>query len=155
LEIFVDLYIPQGVALIRNEQCYLLSEEGIVLENLCTEDVENCCKNYASEKSLYIFSSSEVDVSDIENGKVKLLVMDSMSKIIKVINTYGYTIKQIDLSSSVLEITLDSGQLFRFSMIDDLDIQLERYIAVANRVKSDNITFSSIDFRFERPVLKN
>jgi len=155
LEIFVDVYIPKGVALIRDEQCYLLSEEGIVLENLCSEDIKNCCKNYASERSIYTFTSSEVDTSDIENGKQKLLVMDSMAKVIKVINTYGYVIKDINLSSSVLDITLDSGKLFRFSMIDDLDVQLERYIAVANRVKSDNIVFTSIDFRFERPVLKN
>lgn len=155
LEIFVDLYIPQGVALIRDEQCYLLSEEGVVLENLCSEDIVNCCKNYSSEKSLYTFTSSEVDISDIDDGKQKLLVMDSIAKVIKVISTYGYVIKNINLGNSVLDITLDSGKLFRFSMIDDLYVQLERYIAVANRVKSDNITFTSIDFRFERPVLKN
>ena len=155
LEIFVDLYIPQGVALIRDEQCYLLSEEGIVLENLCEEDVVNCCKNYASEKSIYILSSPEVDVSDIENGKEKLLVMDSISKAIKVINTYGYVIKQITLNNSVLEIITDQSKVFRFSLVDDLAIQLERYIAVANRIKSDNIDFTSVDFRFERPVLKN
>lgn len=155
LEIFVDLYIPQGVALIRDEQCYLLSEEGIVLENICEEDIVNCCKNYASEKSIYVLSSSDVDVSDMENGKEKLLVMDSISGVVKVINTYGYTIKQISLSNSVLEVTTDQSKIFRFSLGDDLTVQLERYIAVANRIKSDSLEFTSVDFRFERPVLKN
>ncbi len=155
LEIFVDVYIPKGVALIRNEQCYLLSEEGIVLENLCSEDIENCCKNYASEKSLYILTSSEVDASDMGNGKEELLVMDSIGRVIKVVETYGYTIRGITLNNSVLEITLDNQKIFRFSLTEDLNIQLERYIAVANRIKSDSIEFSSVDFRFERPVLKN
>jgi cell division septal protein FtsQ len=155
LEIFVELYVPKGVALIRDEQCYLLSEEGIVLENLCEEDIANCCRNYASEKSIYLFSSSEIDVSDIENGKEKLFVMDSISKVIKVVNAYGYVIKQISLSNSVLEIVIDQNKLFRFSLGDDLTTQLERYIVVANKIKSDNLDFKSVDFRFERPVLKN
>ncbi len=155
LEIFVDVYMPKGVALIRNEQCYLLSEEGIVLENLCEEDIENCCKNYASEKSLYILTSSEVDASDLGNEKEKLLVMDSIGRVIKVVETYGYVIKGITLNNSVLEIILDTNQVFRFSLTEDLDIQLGRYIAVANRIKSDSIEFISLDLRFERPVLKN
>jgi len=155
LEIFVDLYRPASTALIRETECYLLSDEGIVLDMICQEDTVNCCKAYATAQSLYLFTSSEVDSSSRENGKQELLIMENIYKAVKVIQTYGYEISAISLKDMVLEITLKTAQTFKFSMSEDLDLQLERYIAVANRVKSDNLKFKSIDFRFERPVLKN
>jgi len=155
LEIFVDLYRPASTALIRDTECYLLSDEGIVLDMICQEDTVNCCKAYATAQSLYLFTSSEVDSSSRENGKQELLIMENIYKAVKVIQTYGYEISAISLKDMVLEITLKTAQTFKFSMSEDLDLQLERYIAVANRVKSDNLKFKSIDFRFERPVLKN
>jgi hypothetical protein len=155
LEMFVDLYNPASTALIRETECYLLSDEGIVLDTICKEDTVNCCKNYASEHSLYIFSAAGVDSSYNSEGKQELLIMGNIYKIVKVTKTYGYEIKNISLVGNVLEITLKTDQVLRFSMTEELDLQLERYIAVANRVKSDNLEFKSIDFRFERPVLKN
>lgn len=155
LEIFVNLYNPASTALIRDVECYLLSDEGIVLDTICKEDTSNCCKNYASENSLYLFTSADVDSSYNSGGKQELLIMENINKIVKVVNTYGYDIKSISFVESILEITLKTDQTFKFSMTEDLELQLERYIAVANRVKSDNLEFKSIDFRFERPVLKN
>jgi len=155
LEVFVNLYKPTSTALLRDSECYLLSEEGIVLDTICKEDTANCCKAYATEHSLYVFTSSEVDSSNTENGKQALMVMENIYKVVKVVNTYGYEIQSISLDSMILEVTVKTDQVFRFSMSEDLDLQLERYIAVANRVKSDNLKFKSIDFRFERPVLKN
>jgi hypothetical protein len=89
------------------------------------------------------------------NGKQGLLIMESIYKVVKVVNTYGYEIKNILFVDNILEITTKTDKIFKFSMSEDLDLQLERYISVANRVKSDNLEFKSIDFRFERPVLKN
>jgi len=155
LEIFVKLYRPASTALIRETECYLLSNEGIVLDTICKEDVVNCCKAYANDHSLYLFTSAEVDSSYTANGKQELLIMENIYKVVKVINTYGYEIKSISLNDNVLDITTKTDQIFKFSMSEDLNLQLERYIAVANRVKSDNLEFKSIDFRFERPVLKN
>lgn len=155
LEVFVEVYQPKSVAYIRNQSCYILSEEGYALEQICKDDTQNCCTQYAKDKNLYLFTSADVDISTSDNGKQKLLVMDEISETVKVVETYKYNISTIALNNSVLEITLDSGQIFRFSMTEDLETQLERFIAVANRVKSDNLEFKSIDFRFERPVLKN
>jgi cell division septal protein FtsQ len=155
LEVFVDLYRPASTALIRDSECYLLSGEGIVLDTICKEDTVNCCKNYSTDHSLYLFTSAEVDSSTMENGKQELIIIESIYKVVKVINTYGYEIKGITFVSNILEITTKTDQSFKFSMAEDLDLQLERYISVANKVKSDNLEFKSIDFRFERPVLKN
>jgi len=155
LEIFVNIYRPASTALLRETECLLLSEEGVVLDTICKEDTVNCCKNYASDHSLYIFTSSDVDSSPLVSGKQGLLIMEDIYKAVKVINTYGYEIKGITFVSNILEITTKTDQVFKFSMSEDLDLQLERYISVANRVKSDNLEFKSIDFRFERPVLKN
>lgn len=155
LEIFVNIYEPSSAAYIKNQSCYILSEEGYVLENICKEDTQNCCLKYATDNSIYSFTSQNVDISTEGSGKQKLMIMDNISNVTKVVRAYKYNIKNVTLSDSILEITLDSGQLFRFSIAEELDIQLERFIAVANKVKSDNLEFKSIDFRFERPVLKS
>lgn len=154
LEIFVKLYQPSNTAYLREKDCYVVSNEGYVLKQICQEDIANCCKKYANDNKIYIFSSSDTDISAASNGKQELLIMGQLSNIAKVINTFGYTISSVTLNSSILEVNISSGQLFRFSMADDINVQLERFIAVANRVKSDNLEFKSIDFRFERPALK-
>lgn len=155
LEIFVNIYRPASTALLRETECHILSGEGVVLDTICKEDTVNCCKNYATDHSLYIFTSSDVDSSPLASGKQGLLIMEDIYKVVKVINTYGYEIKGVTFVSNILEITTKTDQVFKFSTSEDLDLQLKRYISVANRVKSDNLEFKSIDFRFERPVLKN
>jgi len=154
LEIFVEIYKPVCTAYLHSNSCYLLSEEGYVLNQICEEEVENCCKQTAETNNIYMFSSSDTDISPNDSGKQTLIILENVSKITKVIMVYDYAIEGITLNGSILEVTLNTGQVFRFNMSDNLDIQLERYIAVANRVKSDNLEFKSIDFRFERPVLK-
>jgi len=154
LEIFVEIYKPVCTAYIHEQNCYLLSEEGYVLDQICKEDTANCCREYANTNNVYMFSSSDTDISPNDSGKQTLIILENISKITKVVKTYNYTIKTITLNGSILEITLDTDQIFRFNMADDLNIQMERYIAVANKVKSDNLEFKSIDFRFERPVLR-
>jgi cell division septal protein FtsQ len=154
LEVFVSIYQPATAAYIKGESCYLLSEEGYELDQICSNDTQNCCTKYASDHNIYLFSSSDVDISS-ETGKKQLLIMSDISKISKTIEVYKYEISKISLNDSVIEVDLNSGQSFSFSMSEDIDTQLERFIAVANKIKSDNLEFKSIDFRFERPVLKN
>ena len=81
--------------------------------------------------------------------------MDSISKVIKIVNSLGYDIKTVTLSGDILEIKLTSDNIVRFSVDEDLDTQLERFVIVAGKIKSDKIKFKSLDVRFERPVIKN
>ncbi len=155
LEIFVEIYTPELLSVLNTDQCYVLSSEGIMLERVCEGEANDCCMAYVETNKLYLLTSSSVDISKLENGKEKLLVMDSISKVIKIVNSLGYDIKTVTLSGDILEIKLTSDNIVRFSVDEDLDTQLERFVIVAGKIKSDKIKFKSLDVRFERPVIKN
>jgi len=90
LVIMLDLFSPKFVALIGTEKCSLLSLEGIVLEELCleSEDITNCCTEYVKDTSYSFFKSEEMDFADITSGKRSLLVIDTISKMIKIVHDW-------------------------------------------------------------------
>lgn len=153
--LFIDIYKPKSVAYVKSNKCYLLSSEGIVLEELCTEGDTTCCTEYSSTNNLYFFSSKDVDIAEIQDEKKKLLIMDDIEKIVTIIETFGYSIKNITLEDNLVEITDTENHISKFSTSYDIDTQLQRYYAVMGKIKSDSISFISLDVRFERPVMKN
>ena len=155
LEIFVEIYQPELLSVLNGGQCYVLSTEGIMLERVCEGETRDCCMGYIETNKLYLLTSSSVDISKLENGKEKLLVMESISKVTKVTEALGYNIKSVTLSGDILELQTIDGKILRFSLGEDLDTQLERLVIVAGKIKSDKIKFKSLDVRFERPVIKN
>ena len=155
LEIFVEIYQPELLSVLNGGQCYVLSTEGIMLERVCEGETRDCCMGYIETNKLYLLTSSSVDISKLENGKEKLLVMESISKVTKVTKSLGYNIKSVTLSGDILELQTIDGKILRFSLGEDLDTQLERLVIVAGKIKSDKIKFKSLDVRFERPVIKN
>lgn len=154
LEMFAEVYKASNTAYLREKDCYLTTHDGYILEHICQEDTANCCKTTALNNEVYMFSSSETDITNSTDGKQELMIMEEINKVADVIKTYQYTINNITLENSIIEVTLDNSSIFRFTTADDIDTQLERFIVVANTVKSDNLNFKSIDFRFEKPVLK-
>jgi len=155
LEIFVETYKPELLSVLNGDQCYVLSNEGIMLERVCEGEANDCCMNYIETNKLYLLTSSSVDISKLESGKEKLLVMDSISKVAKITQSLGYAIEEVTLSGDILEIKVADNRVLRFSMGEDLDVQLERLVIVAGKIKSDKIKLKSLDVRFERPVIKN
>lgn len=155
LEIFVEIYQPELLSVLNGDQCYVLSSEGIMLERVCEGESTDCCMSYIETNGLYLLTSSSVDISKLENGKEKLLVMESISMVTKITESLGYGIKSVTLSGDILELNTTDDKILRFSMGEDLDTQLERLVIVAGKIKSDKIKLKSLDVRFERPVIKN
>ena len=157
LVIMLDLFSPKFVALIGTEKCSLLSLEGIVLEELCleSEDIKNCCTEYVKDTPYSFFKSEEIDISDIANGKRSLLVIETISKMIKMVESFGVSVKEIYLDQNVIDIIDEEGRVNRFSLSDDLNVQLARYFVVMRKIRQDEMKYSIIDIRFERPVVKN
>lgn len=153
-DLIVHIYKPELVAILKEGKCYLLCEDGYVLEHLCVDAEEGCCKSYTEMNQLYTLTASMFDISKLENGKEKLLYMDNISKVIKTIKSVGYGISGISVTEELLDIKTSENRLLRFSFNQDLDIQLSRFIVVVGKIKSDNMTFKSLDLRFERPVMK-
>ncbi|HKM19711.1 MAG TPA: FtsQ-type POTRA domain-containing protein [Candidatus Dojkabacteria bacterium] len=157
LEVFLEVYEPKLVVLDVGNHCKLLSATGIVLDELCqeTEDVPLCCVGHTSDGKYYIFKSDEVEISKITGGKEQLLVMNSISDIVKVVESFGFEVKEIVLKEKVLHIKDMDKRVHIFTLSDNLDVQLARYFLVMGKVKGDSMQFSSIDVRFERPVVKD
>jgi len=153
--IFTEIYTPKLVAVLKSSKCSLLSEKGYLLEELCKDSDENCCTEYAQKNSLYIFSSKDVDVANLGNGKSRLLVMEDVYKIVKAIQTYSYDIKTVKQEENMLNIVTTNDKKFVFSFSDDIDIQLQRLVVVMNKIVEGGLKFKSLDLRFERPVMKN
>lgn len=154
IDLLVKVYKPELVGILREDKCYLLSEEGNVLEHLCQDGLQGCCTEYAKANEFYTLTASLFDISVLDNGKEKLLYMDNISKVIKVVKTLDYGISKISVTEELIDVTISGDRLLRFSFNQDIDLQLSRLIVVAGKIKSDNISFKSLDLRFERPVMK-
>lgn len=154
LIVFLRLYQPSLVAKTKNSDCYLLSSEGIVLEKLCDGEGLECCTSYAKEKSFPFLTTSDVDIVNYQESKKKLLVMDSIQKLLGLVRKFGYMVEDITLSNNIVKIKEKEGRVTVFSVAEDLDIQLQRYYVVMGKIRQDEINWGSIDLRFERPVMK-
>lgn len=152
--IFVDLCETKYVANLKTNSCVLLSESGIVLKELCEQGEENCCEQHSAENNLIYLSSQDVDVSFFENDKDKVLIVQDIRDFVKLLETFKYEIRNIYLTNEILEVSDSEGKLFRFSLANSIEEQLQRLVVVLGQVKNNEMSFSSLDFRFERPVMK-
>lgn len=96
-----------------------------------------------------------MDFADITSGKRSLLVIDTISKMIKIVESFGVSIKEVYLEQNIIDIIDEEGRVSRFSLSDNLTTQLARYFVVMRKIRQDEMKYSIIDVRFERPVVKN
>lgn len=157
LEVFINLYEPKSLVHDRDDHCKLLSSSGIVLDELCTDTPDKllCCKGYSSDGKYYLFKSDQADTSKLPSGKEQLLVMNGISDVVEVVESYGFRVKEVVLENKVITLRDMDEKKHIFSLSEDINTQLARYFVVMGRVKSEGMNFSSIDVRFERPVVKN
>ena len=152
--LFLEEYQPKYAALLKNESCSLLSDDGALLKVVCEDLEDDCCEQYAIENSLIYFTSPDVEVSIFDDDKDRLLIMEQIAKAVKVIEVFKYDVESITLENNILEIMEEEGRIFRFSTADDMNLQLKRFIIVVAKVKSEYMELGTLDLRFERPVMK-
>ncbi|HHX99370.1 TPA: hypothetical protein GX533_01660 [Candidatus Dojkabacteria bacterium] len=154
--IVLDVLTPEFVAYTGDNRCTLLSIEGNVLENLCEdeEDIKKCCENYHSEKNIAVFKSKDLSIAKLSSGKERLLVMETLSKVIKVIRSFDIKVKEITLSENVVDFKDQEDRITRFTLSDEIEVQLARYFIVMGKIKSEKVRHTLVDVRFKRPVVK-
>lgn len=151
---FIEVYNPKYAAFLKNEDCSILSPEGVVLETVCKDLGRECCEEYSVENSLIFFSSVDVEVSVFDEAKDRLLILEEVGRVVKVVEAFQYEIESIILKNEILEVVDSEDRVFRFTIADDIDVQLKRFIVVVGRIKAEYLEISSLDLRFERPVMK-
>ena len=164
--LFVKEFEPKYVLNLEQDSCKVLSREGYLLFTICENDTEKeekekkdvlleCCREFSNGNNLILFQSKELVLSSLEYGRKKLLLIEDIQNIVKVIETSSYEIVHIEVENDILEIEELDGRKFKFSLGKDIDIQLRRYIIVLSKIRNDSLEFQTLDLRFERPVLVN
>lgn len=151
--LFVEVYQPKYSAFLKGQGCKVLAEDGTLLDEVCEDSEEECCKEYALENSLIYFRSPDVEVSMFDAQKHKLLVMEEIAKVVKVIGAFKYEIERIELKNNIVEVLDNGGRVFRFTIADNIDIQLKRFMIVVTKIKSEYMEVGTLDLRFDRPVM--
>lgn len=147
--IIIHVREKEPFAVVSNEQgCYLLDRFGFVL-------LESDCGSLKSN-----YSVKEVvgqDLNNIEfmvNSQSNFYNIENIYKIIQVLDYYNYNVKTIALDGQRAEFILHDERVLIFSFVDDIEIQLKRFIIVNRKIEIENMSFESIDIRYQRPVLK-
>lgn len=143
----VNEYIPKYVGYFSN-RCVLFSIEGKELEEYC-KDCENECLEHSN-----ILNSIYIKSDTLLSSESKLIFLDEISSISALLYEFGYDIKSVDISQGVTVIQDTFDHSFTFDITYDLDTQLSRLYLVGEKINAQEINFSSVDLRFERPVMK-
>ncbi len=151
--LFIEVYDSKYGAFLKNESCMILSSNGVVLETVCEEIGRECCEEYSVENSLIFFSSTDVEVSVFNEGKDRLLILEEVEKVVRVVEAFKYEVKNIKLENDILELVDQGDRVFRFTIADDINVQLKRFIVVVSRIKVEYMQIGTLDLRFERPVM--
>ncbi len=151
--LFIEVYDSKYVAFLKNESCMILSSKGVVLEKVCEELGMECCEEYSVENSLILFSSADIEVSSFNEGKDRLLILEEVEKAVRVVEAFKYEISNIKLENDILEVVDQEDRIFRFTIADDINVQLKRFIVVVGRIKAEYMEIGTLDLRFERPVM--
>lgn len=143
LVVTVDEYTPlyMGYSL---DRCVLFSSEGTHIKEVCEQCLDSC-----NQESLVTLSSTSFLESD-----GRLIYIKEIGDITEVLSTFGYEISEISIDDTVSRFISIEGHTFTFDLSYNLDTQLGRMYLVGERINSENMEFSSLDLRFERPVMR-
>lgn len=132
----------------NQEGCFLLDDLGFVL-------AQGECSDLKANYSVREVSGFDLNNIDFElNSQSNFYNAEKIAEIIRVLNYYGYNVKEVVIENQVAEFTLHDERLFVFSFANDIEKQLKRFIIVKKKIDYDNISFETIDMRYERPVLR-
>lgn len=160
--------------------CYLIDAEGFVLirefeegEEEESADNQSDGEADAQEDNHEVVQQESMDCDDIKST-YPVVVVDSneikadfplgeqstfyeVSKIelfTKVLKDYGYTVSSIEIVDGIYLLHVGDDKIIVFSDSQDEEIQLKRFILVANKIDEEGLDFRTLDLRYKRPVLK-
>lgn len=151
--LFVETYTPKYAVSLKQKECKILSSDGVVLEGICEDQPQDCCREFAKENKLIYFTSQDVEISYFDDEKERLLIMEEVRKAVEVVEAFQYKIEEILLENNILEIKDEKSRIFRFTIAGDFTVQLKRFLVVVGRIKSEHMEIGTLDLRFERPVM--
>lgn len=143
----VNEYVPKYIGYFNN-RCVIFSTEGKELEEYCKDCESECLEHSDMLNTVFIKSDT------VLSSESKLIFLEEINSISVLLMEFGYDVRNIDIFQGITQIydTLDHS--FTFDITYDLDTQLSRLYLVGEKINVQEINFSSVDLRFERPVMK-
>lgn len=144
LRISIEEHIPLYIGYSSN-RCLLFSDTGDLIEEIC-KDCENDCTSESSER-VYINSNSVIE----SNGK--LIFFEEIFKVNKLLSEFNYKISSLSIEDGIAVFKDTMNHTFTFDLSNQLDTQLARMYLIGTKIDGDMMQFTTLDLRFERPVM--
>ncbi|MCD4811824.1 FtsQ-type POTRA domain-containing protein [bacterium] len=123
------------------ENCYIFSQEGLILEKESEYEVCNL------ENGIQLSTSQNI-VAD------KRLIFDSeISQVVQVLEEFVWEISTIEVDEDVLRIS-DGPREIVIESANSFDEQLAKLYLILEKVNIESIEYKYLDMRFERPVME-
>lgn len=151
IEVRVVERVPE-ILLLTERECAALDPENIVVELIQITEVDECTQ-LGTKYKLVTFVSTEIK-ADFEVGK-ELTSYESEKMILtkRVVQSKGYVISKIELKEGLYTISLEGEKQIIMSSLQEVEIQLKKFILVVQQIEIDSIQFKTLDLRYERPVI--
>lgn len=123
------------------EVCYIISEDGYILEeNL---EYEDC----SLEKGILLESNDAI----LAEGK---LIFDlELYKAVKILKEFGWEISKVEFQKNVITI-FDKDKSVTIEVNQEYEDQLSKLYLVLEKANMDGIEYKSLDLRYQRPVME-
>jgi cell division septal protein FtsQ len=123
------------------EVCYIISEDGYILE----EDLEY--EDCSLEKGILLESNDAI----LAEGK---LIFDlELYKAVKILKEFGWEISKVEFQKNVITI-FDKDKSVTIEVNQEYEDQLSKLYLVLEKANMDGIEYKSLDLRYQRPVME-
>ena len=136
----IEEYIPTSY-LEYKETCYIISQEGVILEELV--EYEEC----TLENGILL----ETDQNILAENR---LIFDvEVEEAITVLTEFGWEVNKIKFNKNVLNFT-DGEKTVVIEVNQEYENQLAKLYLILEKANIEGIEYESLDLRFQRPVMK-
>lgn len=146
LSIYIEEYIPFYFGYSSNS-CLLFADTGELIKEICKECETDCKKESDTSQMVYINSNSVIESNN------KLIFFEEIFKVKSLLEEFSYSISALTIQDGIAIFKDTQGHSFTFDLSNQLDIQLARMYLVGTKINKDMIQYTTLDLRFERPVM--
>lgn len=152
-----------GVMLVAtNSGCVLLDRFGFTLEyekkeleeDASIEKIQKSCAEFLSRFSLPVLYVKALKAEFKPGNESTFYDASKFIQLIDILNASNYQPLQISWDKDTYLVTTSDKHQLIFSALQDFELQLKRFIVVADQIASNEMEFVSLDLRYERPVLR-
>ncbi len=146
LSISIEEFLPFYIGYSSNS-CLLFANTGSLIKEICKDCEQECKEEIETTNMVYINSDSVLESND------KLIFFEEIYKVEKLLSEFNYQISNLSIEEGIAIFKDTQGHTFTFDLSNQLDVQLARMYLVGTKINKDMIQYTTLDLRFERPVM--